>query len=109
MLTAVRDWLMVYEISPDTSSTEVGRAHYQLIWKLFAQTIEARYPGEWKMEGIVYGQMPKGFTQQVPETGPPPPLLEGKTHEVDILAKWNGYPKPIRFQIRKGKAVQVPL
>jgi hypothetical protein len=101
------DWLEVYEVGTAGSRSEnIGKdTHYQLMWKLFAQKIEARYPAKWKFRAIVYGEVPQGFKQEIPETGRPPILVEGRTYEVNVLAKWNGYPKPIRFTIQNGRAV----
>ena len=103
------DWLEVYEI--DTAGSDTGNnanaANYRLIWKLFAQEIEARYPASWKFKAIVYGEVPKGFKQEIPEIGRAPNLIEGRTYEVNVLANWKGYPRPIRFTIRNGRAVQI--
>lgn len=103
------DWLEVSEIGTPGSDTENNGkdTRYRLIWKLSAEEIEARYPAKWKFKSIVYGEVPQGFKQQIPETGGPPILIEGRTYEVNVLVNWNGYPKPIRFTIRNGRAVQI--
>lgn len=56
---------------------------------------------------IVYGIVPKGFSQTIPASGPPPILTEGHTYEVGGPADdANG--ASIWFTIKEGKSVQVP-
>lgn len=55
---------------------------------------------------ITYGQLPKGFEQVVPKSGPPPALQEGKLYE----ASGPGAEVPhtvVMFRIQNGKAVRV--
>jgi hypothetical protein len=57
---------------------------------------------------IIYGQIPEGFTQTVPDKGEPPPLIEGRIYWAGGLA--SAAPGGIVFfTIRDSKSVEVPL
>ena len=56
---------------------------------------------------ITYGVVPPGFTQLVPNTGTPPPLVEGKLYQAGGPA-FNANGGSIRFVIKDGKAVVEP-
>lgn len=60
-----------------------------------------------KVPEITYGIVPPGLHQTIPETGTPPPLVEGKLYQAggpafDANGGW------IRFVIKNGKAVVEP-
>ena len=78
----------------------------QIVWWIFPGDSEK---GEFKnLPAITYGELPAGWTQKVPEQGKPPLLVEGKVYQA-------GGPQievpdaVIRFTIRGGKAVRLPL
>jgi len=77
-----------------------------ILWQVWPKgTPEGRID---KLPIIIYGEVPVGFIQKVPEYGTPPALVEGKVYEAGgppvIMSK--GF---LRFIIRDGKAVQVPI
>ncbi len=103
------DFFVVTEIAPE--NVRVGR-HEQnqkknvTIWVIWPKgnsegTISNLPP-------ITYGKVPEGFTQEIPAEGAPPPLTEGKVYEAGgpEVSMRNGV---IRFTIRDGKAVEVPM
>jgi len=57
---------------------------------------------------FTYGTVPSGWKQKTPEQGTPPALVEGKFYEAggpQVEVPW-AY---MRFTIRNGKAVRVPM
>lgn len=57
---------------------------------------------------ITYGEVPPGFVQKIPEVGAPPVLIEGKVY--DAYGPPSVVPETyIRFTIRDGKPVQLPV
>ena len=61
--------------------------------------------GDWPT--IIYGVVPKGFRQEVPQKSSPPELVEGKiysAHAIDNIG--NG--GLIYFVIRGGKPIEIP-
>ena len=57
---------------------------------------------------FTYGTVPPGWNQKTPEQGRPPTLVEGKFYEAggpQIEVPWSY----MRFTIRNGKAVRVPM
>lgn len=60
------------------------------------------------LPNIVYGVVPSGFVQKIPEHGTPPSLVEGKVYEAGgpPVIMSNGF---LRFTIKDGKAVQIPI
>jgi hypothetical protein len=59
-----------------------------------------------RLPSITYGIVPEGFTQVVPESGAPPPLIEGKVYAFGGPADHaNG--GSIWFTIQGGKSVEV--
>jgi hypothetical protein len=60
-----------------------------------------------RLPSITYGTVPNGFRQEIPASGAPPPLIEGKVYEFGGPAdSANG--GSIWFTIRGGKSVEVP-
>lgn len=57
-----------------------------------------------KLPEITYGVVPPGFEQKVPNTGAPPPLVEGKLYQAGGPA-FNANGGSIRFVIKDGKAI----
>jgi len=55
---------------------------------------------------ITYGVVPPGFTQTTPNSGPPPPLLEGKLYKVGGPADFADGGS-LRIKIQEGKTVVV--
>jgi hypothetical protein len=78
----------------------------KIIWQIVPMT---GTDGEIKrLPTITYGSVPPRFTQNIPEHGPPPTLLEGKTYEA------GGPPNLMphgfaRFMIRNNKVIAVPI
>jgi hypothetical protein len=60
-----------------------------------------------KLPNITYGIIPNGFTQVIPASGAPPPLIEGKVYDFGGPAD-NANGGSIWFTIQDGKAVEVP-
>lgn len=58
------------------------------------------------LPNIAYGVVPPGFQQTIPETGTPPPLVEGKLYEAGGPA-FDANGGSIRFTIKDGKIVIV--
>jgi hypothetical protein len=76
------------------------------IWWIFPET---GADGELKnLPVITYGTLPPRFVQKVPEQGEPPKLEEGKVYEAGGPAVMVPCTY-IRFTIRNGKAVRVPI
>ena len=60
-----------------------------------------------KLPEITYGVVPPGFTQKVPNSGTPPPLVEGRLYEAGGPA-FDANGGSIRFVIKDGRAVVEP-
>lgn len=61
-----------------------------------------------KITSITYGEVPKGFVQEIPKQGPPTALMDGKVYEA------SGAPSLmrnviVRFRIENAKIIQIPL
>jgi hypothetical protein len=59
-----------------------------------------------KLPNITYGIVPDGFTQVIPASGTPPPLVEGKVYDFGGPAD-NANGGSIWFTIQGGKSVEV--
>ena len=51
---------------------------------------------------VTYGQVPEGFVQKYPESGDPPPLVEGARYNVRIMTDNAAWAYQV-FQIKDGK------
>jgi hypothetical protein len=60
-----------------------------------------------RLPSITYGIVPEGFIQVLPESGAPPPLIEGKVYDFGGPAD-NANGGSIWFSIQGGKSVEVP-
>ena len=60
-----------------------------------------------RLPSITYGVVPKDFIQVFPESGAPPPLIEGKVYDFGGPAD-NANGGSIWFTIQSGKSVEVP-
>lgn len=58
------------------------------------------------LPAITYGQVPPGFTQTNPASGPPPPLIEGKLYN-GWAPTYNANGGGVWFTISKGKSAEV--
>jgi len=93
------EWVYIYQVTPDGKIPPRDTELWIIVPKR-GITASASPP-------ITYGVVPDGFEPQVPSSGNPPPLQEGKTY--GFGAETGGQPgSAIWFTIRDGKAVQVP-
>lgn len=74
-------------------------------WKLIPSETARNKPLD-EIGSIVYGQVPAGFIQVLPEHGPPPPLVEGDLYNVHLEPN-NSYSFNTFFSIRDGKVLAV--
>ena len=74
----------------------------EAIWKL---TIAHPLKGaDWP--SVTYGAVPHGFSQNVPEQGPPPKLVEGKLYVAQILGEKDAK-TGFFFEVRNNRIVNV--
>ena len=52
---------------------------------------------------IAYGQVPEGWVQQLPETGSPPPLLEGYVYTVNAVTFRGPRPRGLCIYVSDGQ------
>ena len=84
----------------DSHSNVVDSPH--LIWRVVPDKgyVEIRDAPE-----IIYGQVPKGWTQTHPKTGGPPELLEGRSY---VAGQPHLSPEgTLLFKVQSGKAVNI--
>lgn len=102
-------FFLVQEVAPENQKVpayEKTSAENKTIWWIWPEDSEK---GEFEnLPAITYGKVPAGWTQKVPEQGEPPPLVEGKVYQaggphVEVPSA------VMRFTIRNGKAVRLPL
>ena len=88
---------VVYEVAD-------GRDEGAVIWDIRPQSgTDNSAQG---LPKITYGQLPQGFEQVVPSSGPPPALQEGKVY----VASGPRIEVPdafVRFRIQNGKAIRM--
>lgn len=94
-------FLMVWEVPTEGG---IMSKEAKVIWKISPDLGTDNSAN--KLPRITYGEVPSGFTQIIPEVGPPPRLEEGKEYEaggplVEIPHA------SVRFRIQDGKAVWV--
>jgi len=110
-LSEVSNLLMfrVEEIAPENAEVPYLQQHYEknvTLWRIVATNSEAAAIDA--LPPIVYGQIPQGFTQEIPKDGEPPVLREGKIYEAG--GPYAMMPKAmLRFIIRDGKTVEIPV
>jgi hypothetical protein len=76
-----------------------------LYWEIKYENIDAARPVE-DIGRIVYGKIPNGYIQKLPENGAPPPLKEGERYNIRVSTlDANGADK--FFEIIDGKPVEV--
>ena len=102
-------FFIVVELAPGNEKIpayEQPPVENKTIWWIFPEHSEQ---GAFEnLPAITYGKAPPGWTQKVPERGEAPALVEGKFYEAggpQVEVPW-AY---MRFTIRNGKAVRVPL
>jgi hypothetical protein len=74
----------------------------EAFWKITA-------PGKMKAAdwpAVTYGDIPRGFSQNVPDDRPAPKLVQGKLYVARIIGE-RGYTTGLFFEIRNGKIVNV--
>jgi hypothetical protein len=74
-------------------------------WKLIPSE-RARHQSLDEIGSVVYGQVPDGLIQVLPEQGPPPPLVEGDLYNVHLEPN-DSYSFNTFFTIRNGKILAV--
>ena len=57
---------------------------------------------------IHYGKLPERFRQEIPASGEPPALVEGKSYRVAAGGSYIPWPQ-VRFTIQNGKIVKLPI
>jgi hypothetical protein len=93
-------FLTVYEVPSDDSDATSGKIIWE-IWPVSGTDNSAK-----ALPKITYGQVPSGFVQKVPESGPAPKLGEGKIYEASG-PRMEVPEAHVRFRIQNGKAVQI--
>jgi hypothetical protein len=103
------DFLTVYEVPPENQNLPKSAAKPKeniVLWQIWPSSgTDNSADG---LPEITYGKVPPGFFQKIPADGLPPQLVEGKVYEVGgpPVVVPNAY---LRFTIRKGKVVQLPI
>jgi hypothetical protein len=79
----------------------------QPLWQITSQHGSVE---RWEANSLVihYGQTPARFIQNVPTSGSPPPLIEGKIYVAAVGAGDYVPPANVRFSIREGKIISYP-
>jgi hypothetical protein len=96
------------DLKHDASNRQGDGDHLQLrndYWKLIPSEA-ARNQSLDEIGSIVYGQVPAGFIQVLPEHGPPLPLVEGDLYNVHLEPN-DSYSFNTFFSIRDGKVLAV--
>lgn len=103
------DFFSVEEVAPENQKVPYMSQdpdQNRVIWQIWPKTTaEGRLDD---LPTIVYGEVPPGFVQKIPEQGVTPALVEGRVYEAGgppvIMSR--GF---LRFLIKDGKAVQLPI
>ena len=97
----------VSEVHPDNHAPPAYRNPDKDIelWKIVPEAEPP--PKAWDYPQITYGNVPRGYRQELPKGGAPPALVEGKTYEAGGAA-YGANGGSVLFTIRDGKAVIVP-
>lgn len=103
------DFFVVKEIAPENQNVPYIQQDTDkniLLWQIWPNTSsDGRIDS---LPTIVYGEVPSGFMQKIPERGSTRDLVEGKVYEAGgpPVTMSKGF---LRFQIRDGKAVRLPV
>jgi hypothetical protein len=104
-----RSFAVAFEIQEVPRSKPLGEVdpftvEGRAIWKItLGSKIKA---DDWP--SITYGEVPTGFSQSVPEQGPPPQLAENKLYLARIIAGLDyDYKSQFFFEVRNGRIVNV--
>jgi hypothetical protein len=87
----------------DDSPNKVENRSGEFLWKIIPQSGKS-YVG--KLPPITYGQLPPGFTQEIPANGTPPPLIENRYYQVSAPTS-NADGDWVYIIIRNGKAEMI--
>jgi len=98
----------VIQVAPENQNLPYQDQQFEknvTVWRIVPEKVDTPID---KLPSITYGRVPVGFIQKTPENGSPPSLAEGKLYQA------GGPPVMmrraiIRFVIRDGKAVQIPI
>lgn len=71
-----------------------------IIWKISAAG--GKFLSMNEIPPITYGQLPDGWRQDAPESGSPPPLLDGYVYHVDVVLVRDGAP-PLCVYVKGGQ------
>ncbi len=95
------NFFLVKDASPDNTAPEKEK----YLWWIWPK--EGANGEYYNLPAFTYGKVPEGWQQSVPESGEPPPLVEGKIYEAGGNFH-SGQEAHLRFTIRNGKAVRLP-
>lgn len=96
------------DLKRDAANRQGDGDHLQLrndYWKLIPSETARNQPLD-QMGPIVYGQVPAGLVQVLPEQGPPLPLVEGDLYNVHLQPN-DSHSFNTFFSIRDGKILAV--
>lgn len=96
------DMFMVVESEEGQEQKPFGDKS-RVLWEIFPDSTKA---GTLPVPRIVYGKVPAGFHQTIPESGPPPPLKEGITYQAGAPPFVHRYGS-LRFKVEGSKAIAV--
>ena len=97
------DFFAVTELAPENNGSVTGTPKDRMIWQIFPETTEN---GTLPLSPIDYGKVPAGFVQRVPESGAPPPLVEGKLYRAGAppIIHPRGF---VHFMVKNGRLMAV--
>lgn len=101
------NFFVVMEVPPENQRQTVQRSSdgNTILWKISPTNTDNSIR---KLPPITYGTVPFGFTQQVPTSGGPPALVEGRVYELGGTA-YNANGAFIWIAVRDGKVVRVTM
>jgi hypothetical protein len=103
------DFFTVKEIATENQNLPYTRQNTDkniILWQIWPKgTTEGSIDN---LPTIIYGEIPPGFVQKVPDQGAPPQLVEGKVYEAGgpPVTMSKGF---LRFIIKDGKAIRVAI
>jgi hypothetical protein len=102
-----QDFLVVRELSPKEMVPYRERPVLDtpILWQIWPNDETDNIAEKWPP--IIYGKVPPGFSQTIPENGEPKMLEEDKFYEAGGPAS-NANGGSVWFTIRNGKAVEIP-
>jgi hypothetical protein len=79
--SGIQQYFVVSEVSPDNNvhPAQQNPEKNITIWKIVP--VAEPSPRAWDYPPIKYGGSPRGFKQELPKDGVPPPLVEGRLYE----------------------------